>query len=632
MVDPVKSHSDLLHSKPIDLHKSCYNKEFWLLRDAIYNNYFKPLHKHKKSIAKRHLLKILIDVYQAWYFDPSLCLSVSFNNNTYTLDNRYNKLKLTKNSIIIIKDLIASGLLYHKDGMPARTRYRTGPSYTSRVWPTNLLIKYFLGLQLNVCNISAHDIDKEPIILTKKVMLQKDPQKPGGITRYKNVPIDYSDTPRIRTMRLILACYNLFLRKTHIDICTAENYYVTAFNEWGIETKCFISPNCFMHRTFINNTFNKGGRIYGGWWQKCHSVDRKNILINGNPIVEIAYKAAHLAILYRIEGQNLYDLANDRDIYDVIIPELDNVTDSELINYSRTELTQFKSFLIKQLTHNAITTTNENDLWRRTIKAITSEEYTAKGNVHRPPPSILNKISYKFLSSIYGRIRQKHQKIAHYFLSGVGPKLQFIESNITMKLIEHFTALKVPILTIHDTYIIEQKWGQTLINAMQCGWDEEISNLKKDLSVTPKRSRYLKRLTHNKNGDQTPYSLTLPIKIDNWPNDYSRKVYKISQLKNVFRKGQNITNTHNGNIQAAYKERFDIRDNNMFEIQLITPDKKTTERYQKSFRIHKDWLSEGDTEDDTPEINERYNSFYASINSKLYSQWLHFKPLWMQSE
>ena len=80
-----KSHSELLHSRPINVYKACYNKEMWLLCDEIYRVYIKPKKKYKKNIAKRHLQKILIDTYHAWYFDPTLCLSVSFNNNDYTL-------------------------------------------------------------------------------------------------------------------------------------------------------------------------------------------------------------------------------------------------------------------------------------------------------------------------------------------------------------------------------------------------------------------------------------------------------------------------------------------------------------------------------------------------------------------
>ena len=630
MADFIKSHSQLLHSKPIDMHKACYNREMWVLRDTLYRKYIGPLQKYKKNVAKRHLQKIIVDLYETWYFDPTLCLAVSFNNNDYTLHARYNTIKITKKTIGIIKDLIKARLLHHKAGMPAKDGYRSGPSYTSRIWPTDELIEYFLDLKFNIINILAHDIDKESIILNKKVVLPKDPGKPKSRPKNKNVPIDYCDTPKIRAMRLILACYNILLRKTHIDISTAENYYVSAFNEWGKETRCFISPNCFMHRTFINSTFNDGGRVYGGWWQKCHSTYRKDIFINGNPVVEVGYNAIHLAILYQIEGLNLYDMAVSHDLYDVIIPELDNVPESELIDYSRAELKQFKRFLIKKLTHNGISARSKTDLWTATIKAITAEEYTTNGEIHRPPSNILRTISHNLLASVFDSIKQKHQPIAHYFLSGIASRLQLIESNITMNLIEHFTALKVPILTLHDAYIVEQKWGQTLINAMQCSWMEEMSNLAANQNNKPKRSKYLERLTSHENHYDTRHLLAEPIEFNNSARDYTSGKNRLRRLGNIFNSSSQDQKRSNASIHALFENRWSKWNRDIVEIGPANAKKAVTERYQTSLKLHQDWLLEGDTEDDSPEIKDRYNSFYAGINSPLYAQWLRFKPLWMQ--
>ena len=84
MVGIIKSHSELVHSRKMDIHKSCYNKEMWEFPNTIYKLYIEPLQKYKKNIAMRHLQKILLDLYHSWYFDPTLCLAVSFNNNDHT--------------------------------------------------------------------------------------------------------------------------------------------------------------------------------------------------------------------------------------------------------------------------------------------------------------------------------------------------------------------------------------------------------------------------------------------------------------------------------------------------------------------------------------------------------------------
>ena len=625
----IKSQSELLNSRPIDMYKACYNSKTAVLTDLIYKTYLEPLKKYKRSIAKKHLNKILLDLYHSWYFDPSLCLAVSFNNNDYTLPARYNTIKITKTTISIIKELIVANLLHHKPGMPAKNQYWLGPSYTSRVWPTTQLIKYFLGLRLNIINILAHDIDKETIILNKKIVALKDGAKQKRITKYQNVSVNYSDTPKIRANRLILACYNLLIRKTHIDIGDAEDYFVSSGDQWGTQKKCFITPNCFIYRVFINNTFNNGGRVYGGWWQKCHPTYRKDILINGNPVVEVGFIAIFLEILYEIEKITLPNVTESENMYNVLIPEIDDIPEENFINYSRTDLHLFKKFLLKTLTNNAIRAESKKELFRSTIKAITAEEHTKNSQIFRPPPSILKTISHKFLASVFESIKQKHHLIADYFLSGIGSKLQLIESNITMNLIEHFTALKVPILTLHDSYIIEAKWGQTLINAMKCSWREEISNLKTNKLALPKRSNHLERITSHENHYNTKHLFAEPIKINKSSISAVQAESKLKRLRAIFNSSSDNQQKNKLSIEEFFEiERFH-RIKDIIEIRSAPSPKTTTKRYKISLKRHQEWLSEGDTENSSQETTDRYKNFYAGINSTLYAKWLRYKPLWM---
>jgi len=629
MVGHIKSHSELIHSRQINVHKACYNNEMWVFRDNIYKLYIEPLKKYKENIAKNHLKKILIDIYQSWYFDPTLCLAVSFNNNDHTLHARYNKNRITKKTIELIKDLVKLNLLYYKAGIPAKGNYHSGPSYTSRIWPTEHLIKYFLEIKFNIINISSHDIDKETVILNKKEMIPDSCKKPGGKARYKNIPIDYSETPKIKAMRLVLACYNLLLRKTHIDVATAENYYLTGVNGWGRKTSHFIEPNNFMHRVFSNGTFNNGGRIYGGWWQKCPSAYRKDILINGNPVVEVTYNAVYLGILYKLEGLNLYDMTAGRDFYDVNIPELDNVTELELKEYTHKNLINFKRFIIKVLIQNAIVATNKTDLWKATIKAVRSEARTVNGEIQKPPPNILKIISYKFLASVFDRVKQKYSLVSHYFLAGLAPRLQLIESNMEMNLIEHFTALKVPILTLHDSYIVEQKWGQTLINTMQCSWLEEMHNLGANPRGLPKRSKHLERLTSHENHYATRHLLAEPRAVR---LDHEGGRDRLRLFSKIFARSSRDEKGGGRGMQKIFEERWSKSCANIVRIKPTVTSGVCTKRHQASLKRHREWLLEGDTEDDSPEIRARYKRFYAGISSRLYLEWLRSKPLWMDSK
>ena len=48
---------------------------------------------------------------------------------------------------------------------------------------------------------------------------------------------------------------------------------------------------------------------------------------------------------------------------------------------------------------------------------------------------------------------ERHTPIAVHLCSGFGIDLQFLDSQITEALIENFTGRKIPILSIHDSYI-----------------------------------------------------------------------------------------------------------------------------------------------------------------------------------
>ena len=622
MVDDIKKYSiprtraELMHSRPMDVHQACYHKGMWELRDKLYTNNLRPLMEYESNAVKRQLQKLLVDVFQAWFHDPTLLIAVSFNNNDYVLDKRYNKIHITQKIIFIIKQLIRDGYLYYHKGMPKRDAFRVGPSYLPRIWPSELLIEEFKQLKFNLLDIRSHDIGRETIILNKKVPLPKEYKD-----KYKNVPIDYSDTSNIRAMRLIMTCYNELLRTTHIDIANAEKDYVSSYNEWGNETKCFIKPFSFVYRSFSDSTFNKGGRIYGAWWERCASIHRQHIYINGNPTVEIDYNSTHPAILYQMKGLNYFQMSGGRDLYALSIPLLDEVTDDQLEGYTRKDLEIFKRFLVKKLTLFALNAESEESLWSATVQGITAEHRNPESAVKRPPSSILPKISNDFLASVFTTIKQKHYPIEDYFLSGIAPELQRIDSNITSNLIEHFTALKVPILTIHDSYIVEKKWGQTLINAMQSAWMEEMSRIKENPFSKPKRSRYLYRLTSRDNHYHFRNSLEIPIELEA-TQGYQGGRTKLKQI------GDFEPNHSTANYWSQWNSEA-------VEVKASTIDYTVTERYQMSLKRFQDWLREPDSElglDDLPDIKERYENLKSSINIDLYQYWKHEKPLWMGKE
>ena len=62
--------------------------------------------------------------------------------------------------------------------------------------------------------------------------------------------------------------------------------------------------------------------------------------------------------------------------------------------------------------------------------------------------------------------KEHHPNIAHYLFTGVGIKLQNIDSKISEFIIKRMTNKSIPVLNIHDSFIVEKKHHQELRRVM----------------------------------------------------------------------------------------------------------------------------------------------------------------------
>ena len=426
-------------------------------------------------------------------------------------------------------------------------------------------------------------------------------------------------------MRLVMVCYNELLRTTHIDIASAEKPYTSVFDRFGKEIKVWQTPHSFMTRKFTGRPYFKtGGRIYGGWWERCHSEYRKDIYINGNPTVEVDFSATHPILCYAKEGVNWFEFSGGRDVYDVDVPELDQ---------AEGDYSTFKRFLIKILMLNSLNAASEEDAFDSTRWKITQENYSSKSKIELPSKSILPALDYSFLRSILERIKQRHHLIRDYFLSNIAGELQFIDSQITMNLIEHFTFRHIAILTVHDSYIVETKYGQDLINAMQSSFMQEVEFMQAkranpDLRI--KRSRFLHKLSagsynHSVSSEfadtYTAEELhhdthTDAVEFDNPVEGYAGGRTKLKQIG------------HNAQMKA-WDNQWSVWNRDVVKVNPVQKI-KPTKRYEMSLKLHQKWLQQQqeitDEEEvygfEDEELNAVYDGLFSSINRNLYFNWL----------
>ena len=140
-------------------------------------------------------------------------------------------------------------------------------------------------------------------------MVKKHPHTECVILKDKNedgkkVVVTYTDTAATNVMRKDLYAYNNLLRRTHIDI----PWFHTEGAQSRSGSKLIKADrnNKFVRRIFNNNSWEDGGRYYGGWWQGMPKDWRKKILLDGSRIVEIDYSGLHIVLLYALEGTDYW--------------------------------------------------------------------------------------------------------------------------------------------------------------------------------------------------------------------------------------------------------------------------------------------------------------------------------------
>ncbi|HIB18590.1 MAG TPA: hypothetical protein EYO23_04895 [Alphaproteobacteria bacterium] len=415
-----KSAEELNNSAPLDVHRW---SEYGEVNDFVNQIYEQHFSDSWTDLEKKHLKVVLLDLYVIWTVDPDRCIAIHLNNNRYRAKSRYNSLHISRKTIDVATKLHEVGLIHSKRGFYDRAGY----SKTCRIWPTQELVEHFTKARFSVFDISSH-AERESLIL-------HDEQKKD---------VQYEDTSETRRMRKVLSDYNELLSRTHIDCAHLDHPYVVRAD--GKRTY-IDQQHKFIYRVFNNSSWEEGGRFYGGWWELV-SEHRRGIRINGERTIELDYRGLHVVFLYALKNINYYHELSSSDPYEVHIPETNDP--------------KFARELAKRMMLSLVNATDE----RKVFKAVQQ-----KTNQLGDCPSHMT-LTFKLLRKILAQLRLKHPQIEEYFLSGAGTEMQFLDSQMTELIVKHFTAKGIPVLTVHDSYVIQERYRDELMDQMDIAWQE----------------------------------------------------------------------------------------------------------------------------------------------------------------
>tara|TARA_Y100000593_G_scaffold83282_1_gene156827 strand:- start:2934 stop:4430 length:1497 start_codon:yes stop_codon:yes gene_type:complete len=441
-----KERKELEYAQSLDINLWVYDDAFNKYIDNLTNRLCKKsvkLNKLKKSTAVKHLKIMVLNLWCVWIEDKKKYLYASRDYAYFSnLQKRYNPNGYSRQSILVMDALVENKFVeikigQYRDKLKRRTRLRATPKLIKEI------IKKF-KIKPSVIQLARN---AECIILRNEEKLDA----------------PYKDTKRIKEMRNNLIEYNNLLRRTHIDIPTFPARGIKQTSGTSFKINFEDDTNKFTRRIFSNNSFKDGGRFYGGWWQQVPNRKigwRSNIRINNKPTIEIDYSGIHIVFLY---AKKKIDYWNEvaKDPYD--LSSYGYVMDKKL----------------RSLLKVVLLTSINCEKGKKKDLSIAKKSVQFEINMKRQEEFGWVKKEKLDLEKLIEDFADYHKPIRQYFYSGKGVSLQYIDSLVAEKLINHFTKLNIPILCIHDSFIIQNKYAigdgdESLEFLMWCYFEEVI--------------------------------------------------------------------------------------------------------------------------------------------------------------
>ena len=505
---------DRWNSEPLDVHTWSDHPEIKTLCDRLYDeaglSVLEPKGNRKPKRTVRESLRVLIlDLYVKWLKDPSISIGFNKSKSSYKVGSRYNGLHIPE-KIIEVEALLADAGYVEELGHfhSNDKRFR---SYTTRIRHTEKLRDLFATLTIDLHDIDTH-ANEECIILHDKYVFDPD----DGANRkieYRDNDLSEDEVVLLNTLRSQLQSYNALLKRTFIDIpsytsSTFKRTISKGRNKGRQQTISLGPDNKFVVRVFnegLKGHWKRGGRFYRGWWQQIDKEDRSKIYINDKPTLEVDFKAFHPNLLSNELGVRLAD--DPYDLGDLLLPDV--VTTKE----------QQRAY-VKLLVLMGINADSDK------------KAYQAFRNNDRKD-KVASSLTDIQLGELLKGFINKHPQFDGVLNTGQALRLMNIDSQIANMVLDHFTQKDIPVLCIHDSFIIQYDKEPELRRILDRA-THQVTNSIIDHDIKNIRNTHTGKVTGNIKGYEEPvevqFHTPIRIKPTKQYNDRKAKFAKFLEL------------------------------------------------------------------------------------------------------
>jgi hypothetical protein len=486
---------DRWHSEVLDVHTWSDHPEIKTLTDRLYvesgiDTLDQAGNRKPKRTAKDCLRILLLDLYVKWLKDPSVSIGFSKTKSSYKVGSRYNGLFIPDKIIEVEGLLVADGYLEELPAFYDKTGQ--GRSYSTRIRHTQKLRQIFGKLTIDLHDIDTHT-NQECVILHDKYV--EDPNDDTVIKiDYKDEDLSPDALALVVRLREQLQTYNKLLKRTFIDIPSYDgNTFTRTFKSGkyaGRKQTISLGPdNKFVRRVFnggLAGNWKLGGRFYGGWWQHIDKGERKQIYINDKPTLEVDFKAFHPNLLSNEQGVTLSD--DPYDLGDILLPDT-------------LKSLQTQREYVKLLVLMAINADSD----KLAFQALRNNDRKDK---------LGQSLTDKQLGLLLNKFIEKHPHLKGVLNTGQALRLMWIDSQIANLVLDHFTQKDIPVLCIHDSFIIQYDKEPELRDILDQA-THQITKSRINHDIKNKRNTYIRKVSGNIKGFEKPVLMKsyTPIRI-----------------------------------------------------------------------------------------------------------------------
>lgn len=238
-------------------------------------------------------------------------------------------------------------------------------------------------------------------------------------------------------------------------------------------------------RIFSRGSLELGGRYYAWLTSKLDRNLRREVTVNGEPLVDFDFRSLHVRLAY--------DLSRNTPPGD----DCNMIDDPSMIKFGRPLIKLLTLTLInlrgngsreKQSTDKSLPNELANSLngydgvpGRLAIEQLRRKrelDYLAEIKAYEvyqklksdPVKRIPKSVEVELVAACVAAIREFHKPITASFCSDFGVKAQFVESNIAREVMFQCTLRNIPLMVMHDGMLCPESRGDELMQIMRAAY------------------------------------------------------------------------------------------------------------------------------------------------------------------